>query len=67
MIAKRATFDLKKAQARAHIVEGYITARKSLQAVIDKITQAKDTATAASELRSTFDLSEGQVRSKLLK
>ncbi len=60
-IVTRATaYDLRKAEARLHILEGLKIALDNLDAVIALIRAAKDTATAKAELMSRFELSEIQ-------
>ncbi len=60
-IVTRATqFDLRKAEARLHILEGLKIALDNLDAVIALIRAAADTATAKSGLMTTFGLTDIQ-------
>src|SRR5690349_11354710 len=65
-IVTRATaFDLRKAEARLHLLEGLKIALDNLDAVIKLIRAAKDPATAKEELMSRFGLSEIQAQAIL--
>ena len=60
-IVTRATaYDLRKAEARIHILEGLKIALDNLDAVIELIRAAKDAATAKAQLMERFELSEIQ-------
>ncbi len=60
-IVTRATqFDLRKAEARLHLLEGLKIALDNLDAVIALIRAAADTATAKSGLMTTFGLTDIQ-------
>jgi DNA gyrase subunit A len=60
-IVTRATaFDLRKAEARLHILDGLKIALDNLDDIIALIRKAKDAPTAKSELMSRFGLSEIQ-------
>jgi DNA gyrase subunit A len=60
-IVTRATaFDLRKAEARLHLLEGLKIALDNLDAVIKLIRAAKDAPTAKEQLMSQFGLSEIQ-------
>ena len=61
----RCQHDLGRAQARAHILEGYRVALKSLDAVIKIIRQAPNPPTARSRLMARFKLSERQAQAIL--
>src|SRR5258707_14648040 len=50
VIKRRAEFDLEKAKARAHILEGYLIALKNLDEVINIIRAASDVETARAKL-----------------
>jgi DNA gyrase subunit A len=65
VIKRRAEFDLDKAQARAHILEGYLIALKNLDEVINIIRSAADAETARSKLMKRFKLSELQANAIL--
>jgi DNA gyrase subunit A len=60
VIKRRAEFDLAKAKARAHILEGYLVALKNLDEVINIIRSASDVDTARAKLMKRFKLSELQ-------
>lgn len=60
IIIRRTNFDLKKAEARAHILEGYKIALDNLDAVIQIIRNAETDLIAKEKLMSNFDLSEAQ-------
>jgi DNA gyrase subunit A len=60
VIKRRAEFDLDKARARAHILEGYLVALKNLDEVINLIRNAADVDTARAKLMKRFKLTELQ-------
>ncbi len=60
MILKRTAFELKKAEARAHILEGLKIALDNLDAVIELIRQSPNPAAAKAGLMDRFSLSEIQ-------
>jgi len=60
VIKRRAEFDLEKAKARAHILEGYLIAIKNLDEVINIIRSASDVETARGKLMKRFKLTELQ-------
>ena len=60
VITRRTQFDLKKAKARLHILEGLRIALENIDAIIALIKAAKDTDTAKAQLISEFSLSEKQ-------
>lgn len=61
MVVKRAKFDLSKAEAREHIVEGLITAQDNLEEVIQKIRKSEDASSAIKDLQRSYGLSQMQV------
>lgn len=65
VIRRRTEFDLDKARARAHILEGYMVALKNLDEVIDLIRRSADTPTAREKLCTKFKLSELQANAIL--
>jgi DNA gyrase subunit A len=65
VIYKRAIFDLKKARAREHILEGFIIALKNIDAIIELIKQSSDAQEAISKLNKRYLLSEEQGKSIL--
>lgn len=65
VIRRRTTFQLKKAEDRAHILEGLAIALDNLDAVIKLIKEAGDPAEAKAGLIETFMLSERQAQAIL--
>lgn len=60
MVIRRTKYDLRKAEERAHILEGLKIALKNLDKIISLIKKSKDPQTAKAELMDKFDLSEKQ-------
>ena len=60
VIYRRTEFDLKKAEARAHILEGYKIALDHLDEVINIIRNSETDVEAKEKLMSNFSLSEVQ-------
>ena len=60
VITRRTQFDLKKTEAREHILKGLIIALEDIDNVIELIKKAKDTPTALEGLMTTYGLSEIQ-------
>ncbi len=65
VVTKRCIFDLKKAQARAHILEGLKKALDNIDAVIATIKASKEAAAAKVALVETFQFSELQAQAIL--
>jgi DNA gyrase subunit A len=65
VIQRRTQFDLKKAEERAHILEGLMIALDNLDAVIVLIRASKNPEAARNGLMETFGLSERQARAIL--
>ena len=65
VIKRRAEFDLAKAQARAHILEGYLIALKNMDEIIELIRKSPDAETARERLMKRFKLSELQANAIL--
>ena len=65
VIKRRAEFDLEKARARAHILEGYLIALQNLDEIIDLIRKSADVETARERLIKRFKLSELQANAIL--
>lgn len=65
VIVRRSEFELRKAKARAHILEGLLIALANLDAVIALIRAAKDSDTAKTQLMERFNLSEAQAQAIL--
>jgi DNA gyrase subunit A len=60
IVRRRTEFELRKAEARAHILRGYVIALDNLDAVIELIRGASTPAEARAGLMSRFGLSELQ-------
>lgn len=65
VITRRTQFDLKKAKARAHILEGLIIALSNLEAVIELIKKSESTEVARKGLMATFGLTLEQANAIL--
>jgi DNA gyrase subunit A len=65
IVRRRTEFDLGKARARAHILEGLKIALDNLDAVIRTIRESQDVDLARTNLMSRFDLSELQAQAIL--
>ena len=65
VLIKRTQFELDAAERRAHILEGYIIALDSIDAVIQTIKKSKDVETARNNLMNKFKLSEVQAKAIL--
>ena len=65
VVRRRAEFDLRKAEARAHILEGLKIARDELDAVIALIRSAPNPAEARTGLMESFELSQIQAQAIL--
>jgi len=65
VITRRTRFDLAKAEARKHILDGLSIALDNLDAVIDTIRRSQNRETASNNLRSKFKLSEEQAKAVL--
>ena len=60
VVTRRTRFDLKKAQARAHILEGYLMALDHIDEVISIIRSSQTDAEASSRLIARFGFSSEQ-------
>jgi DNA gyrase subunit A len=65
VVTRRSKFELRKAEARAHILQGYLTALDNLDAVISLIRASADPDAARAGLMETFELSEIQAQAIL--
>ncbi len=65
VIVRRTQYDLREAQKRAHILEGFIIALDNLDAVIKLIRESRDPNAAQQGLTSTFGLSDIQAKAIL--
>ncbi len=62
VVIRRTKFDLRKAEDRAHILEGLIIASDNIDEVIEIIKKAKSPQEAQATLATRFNLSELQTR-----
>jgi len=65
IVIKRTEFDLRKAEARAHILEGLKIALDNIDKVLETIKKSKDPETAKAGLVGGFKLSEKQAQAIL--
>ena len=65
VVTRRCIFDLKKAEARSHILEGLQKALDQIDAVIHTIRSAKEAEGARTALVATFNFSEKQAQAIL--
>ncbi len=65
VITRRTQYDLEKARARAHILEGLLIALANLDEVIKTIRESADVDTARERLMTRFKLSELQAQAIL--
>ena len=65
VIGRRSQFELNKARARAHILDGLLIALSHLDAVIQTIRQSNDVEEARTQLIERFQLSEAQAQAIL--
>ncbi|MBL8077497.1 MAG: DNA gyrase subunit A [Anaerolineales bacterium] len=65
VIVRRSNFDLAKARARQHILDGYLIALNNIEAVIKVIRAAEDSDVAKTNLMKNFKLSELQAQAIL--
>jgi DNA gyrase subunit A len=65
VVTRRLKFELRRAQERAHILEGYLIALDNLDEVIELIRGSADTDAAREALVARFELSELQAQAIL--
>jgi DNA gyrase subunit A len=65
VVTRRSKYELRKAEERAHVLEGYLKALDNLDAVITLIRNSADTDEAREGLMSQFELSEVQAQAIL--
>jgi len=65
VIVRRTNFELAKARARQHILDGYLIALNNLDAVIKTIRESQDADVAKTNLMNRFKLSELQAQAIL--
>ncbi len=65
IITRRTRFELKKAKARSHILDGLIIALKNIDKVIELIKKSESAEDAKSSLMQIYNLSEEQAKAIL--
>jgi DNA gyrase subunit A len=65
VVRRRTEFDLRKAEARAHVLEGLAKALNQLDAVIGTIRAARNSEEAGQALQQRFELTETQAKAIL--
>ena len=65
VLTRRTRYELEKAEHRAHILQGLLTALDHLDAVIQTIRESQDVATARERLIDRFSLTEEQAEAIL--
>lgn len=65
VVIRRSRYDLNKAEARLHILEGLLKALSKIDAVIDTIRKSENTEAAKTNLMARFKLSEIQAQAIL--
>jgi DNA gyrase subunit A len=65
VVIRRSKDELRKAEARAHVLEGYLKALDNIDAIVALIRAADDTDDARTQLIERFDLSEIQAQAIL--
>jgi DNA gyrase subunit A len=65
VVTRRSKYELRQAEKRAHVLEGYLKALDNIDAVITLIRAASDTDEAREGLIREFDLSEVQAQAIL--
>jgi DNA gyrase subunit A len=65
VVRRRTAYDLRKAQERAHILEGFLKALSHLDAIIKLIRASKTPADARTGLMEQFDFSQRQAQAIL--
>ena len=65
VVVRRTTFDLRKADERAHVLEGLKIAVDNIDQVIKIIRGSRDAETASERLQENFELSERQAKAIL--
>jgi DNA gyrase subunit A len=65
VVTRRSKDELRKAESRAHVLEGYLTALDNIDAVVALIRAAADADEARTQLQERFTLSEIQAQAIL--
>jgi DNA gyrase subunit A len=65
VVTRRSKDELRKAEARAHVLEGYLIALDNIDAIVSLIRAASDTDEARTQLMERFSLTEIQAQAIL--
>jgi DNA gyrase subunit A len=65
VVVRRSKYELRRAEERAHVLQGYLVALDNLDEVIALIRAAADTEDARTQLQERFELSELQAQAIL--
>jgi DNA gyrase subunit A len=65
VVVRRTRFELRKAEERAHVVEGLLVALQHIDAIVQLIKKARDTETAREQLMARYELSQIQAQAIL--
>jgi DNA gyrase subunit A len=65
VVVRRTRYELRKAEERAHILEGYIVALDNIDEIVDLIKKSENPDTARTQLMTRFTLSEVQAQAIL--
>ncbi|MES1246921.1 MAG: DNA gyrase subunit A, partial [Actinomycetota bacterium] len=65
VVTRRSKYELRKAEDRAHVLEGYLIALDNIDEIVALIRAASDTDEARTQLMSRFSLSEIQAQAIL--
>jgi DNA gyrase subunit A len=65
VVVRRSKYELRRAEERAHVLQGYLVALDNLDEVIALIRAAADTEEARTQLQQRFELSELQAQAIL--
>ena len=65
VVERRARFELTRARAREHVLEGFLVALDNIDAVVELIRNAPTTDDAREQLMATFELTEIQANAVL--
>jgi DNA gyrase subunit A len=65
VVTRRSKYELRKAEERAHVLEGYLVALDNIDAIVSLIRAAADTDEARTQLIDRFSLSEIQAQAIL--
>ena len=65
VVTRRTKYELDRAEARAHILEGYLIALENIDDIVELIKEADDVDTARQKLIKTYNLTEKQANAIL--